>query len=289
MNSRLTLPNFVIIGAMKCGTSTLRYALHNHPDIFMVYPNEPRFFFSDTAWSQGLEHYSKFFENTGKAKILGEGSGFYGWRAYNPKTAKRMAQAIPNAKLIYMVRHPIERIVSHWSWEIANGKPVGSLEKAIKNHSYYIEMSMFYEQICAYRDYFDDSQIKILFLEDLKSNSTAFYEDCYSFLGVDSSLHNHEVNSQVINETAGRLTDTSFLMRVRTLPGMQSLRNLFPKSLIAILKPLLKTTKKPEILWSECFKQEVEAQVFPDSVRFLDYAGKPRNFWCFESQNDSTY
>lgn len=282
MTDTLRLPDFIIIGAMKCGTSTLRYALHSHPEVFMVYPGEPRFFFLDKAWNQGLGHYAHFFQDAGEAKVVGEGSGFYSWKARNPETVERMAHAIPQTRIIYMVRHPLERMFSHWSWEVANGKPVGSFARAINKYSYYIEMSLYFEQLSAYREYFSDDKIKILFLEDLKRDPDYFYRDCYNFLGVNPSLHNPAVNTQVVNKTTGRLTDTFLLRTISTLPGMDVMRKNLPKGIGNVLKPLMKTKRRPTFILSDELRDELERRVIPDSLQFLEYAGKPPSFWNFK-------
>lgn len=281
MSSKIILPDFLVIGAMKCGTSTLRHAMHKHPEVFMVYPEEPRFFFSNKRWAQGLELYSSFFANAKEEKAIGEGSGYYSWKAFNDQTVQRIASILPDVKIIYMVRHPIERIISHWTWEVANGKYLGDIERAIKNNRYYIEMSLYYDQISAYREYFDDENIKVLFLEDLKRHPDRFYQDCFQFLNVDPMLAPGQCSQEIINKSGGRLTDSRFLIQVRALPGMKKLRQFLPHGFIQGLKPLMKTKKIPVPTWSSAFRQDLEGKIRPDSIAFLSYCKKPVDFWKF--------
>lgn len=281
MFEEMILPNFLVIGAMKSGTTSLRYTLSCHPDIFMVYPGEPRFFHSDQVYSKGLEYYSSFFKEAKGKTAIGEGSGFYGWEAYNPKTARRIKENLPNVKIIYMVRHPIERIVSHWSWAIASGRPFGSIETAIKKDRRFIDMSMYWKQISAYRHFFTDQNIKVLFLEDLKSKPEKFYRDCLQFLGVEPEFDFTQY-LEPQNQTDGRLTDSAFLIKLRTLINVQAIKNKLPTPMVDILKPILKTNKKVNPTWTSQFRQSVEQEIYPDSMRFLEYCDKPTDFWNFE-------
>lgn len=276
-----TLPNFIVIGAMKSGTTSLRYTLSCHPEIFMVYPEEPRFFYNDENYRKGLGWYSSFFENVKGQKAIGEGSGFYAWKARNSETVKRIANTIPDVKIIYMVRHPIERIASHWSWEIASGKPLGSIENAIQENRQFLDMSMYWEQISEYRKYFKDEQIKILFLEDLKSNPYQFYQNCFQFLGVDADFDvTPYLNPQ--NQTEGRLTDSGILMKLRRIADLQKIKKRVPPSVINWLRPILKTQEKAKPIWSSTVKREVENKIYYDSMQFLEYCNKSKNFWKFE-------
>lgn len=276
------LPNFLVIGAMKSGTTSLRYTLSCHPEVFMVYPNEPRFFHSDQLYnSQGLTYYSSFFEEAKGKKAIGEGSGFYGWEAYNPKTAERIAETIPDVKIIYMVRHPIQRIVSHWAWAISSGRPFGQIEQAINKDRRFIDMSMYWKQINVYKYFFEDKNIKILFLEDLKSNPMKFYQDCFNFLGVDPNWQEDSF-MEVKNQTDSRLTDSSLLIRLRTAINIQKIKEILPNQLVDIVKPVFKTNKKVTPNWTSNFRKEVERKIYPDSMQFLEYCNKPKDFWQFE-------
>lgn len=285
MNSvnRQLIPNFLIIGAMKSGTTSLRYTLSCHPEVFMVYPEEPRFFYHDENYRKGLAWYGSFFEKAKGKKAIGEGSGFYAWKARNPETIKRIANTIPDVKIIYMVRHPIERIASHWAWEIASGKPLGSIKNAVQEHRYFIEMSMYWEQISAYRQYFPDHQIKVLFLEDLKSTPYQFYQTCFEFLGVDADFDvSPYLNPQ--NQTEGQLSDRDLLIKLRRIVKLQKIKQIVPQNVINWLRLRLKTQEKAKPTWSNTVKRELENIIYDDSMQFLKYCNKPQHFWKFENQ-----
>lgn len=109
------LPDFIIIGAQKAGTSALRHNLNKHPEIYMATveqgnANEPNFFSRGKNWEKGLSWYTSLFYQTDK--IQGEKTPdiFFIWKAM-----ERMAQTIPNAKIITLLRNPITRAYSAWN------------------------------------------------------------------------------------------------------------------------------------------------------------------------------
>ncbi|MCG8468872.1 MAG: hypothetical protein MJB57_11825 [Gemmatimonadetes bacterium] len=106
------LPNLVVVGAQKCGTSALHYYLDLHPAIAMSRPKELNYFIEDRNWSRGPEWYVKRFD--GRAPVRGETSPNYTAHPTFDGVPERMAASIPDARLIYIVRDPIERIRAHW-------------------------------------------------------------------------------------------------------------------------------------------------------------------------------
>lgn len=281
------LPNFFIVGAMKCGTTSLRDHLHNHPDIFMVYPEEPRFFYNDTKYAKGLEQYLKWFEGVSNESAIGEGSGYYGWRQRNEKTSARIAKNFPSAKIIYMVRHPLERLESHWSWDIANGVRLGNINRAVNKFPYLIEMSKFWKQIKSYRSYFNDEQIKVLFFEDFIAEPKKFMREVFRFLDVDEGFVPPSL-TEARNPTDGRLTDSKFLVKLRIVPGFRSVTNIAPDKLVTYFRNRLKTRKKSEPRWSESVFKKVIDDLLDDSRSFLKYCGRSEDYWDWPASARTT-
>src|SRR5919108_5987197 len=106
------LPNLIIIGAQKCGTSALHHYLGLHPDIFMSHEKELNFFMQRKNWDKGRAWYESMFPCN--ATVRGEASPGYTDYPTEPRVAERMHSLIPDAKLIYIVRHPIERMISQY-------------------------------------------------------------------------------------------------------------------------------------------------------------------------------
>ena len=108
------LPNFIVIGAPKCGTTTLCHLLAQHPQVFMCTPKEPAFFSREEIYQRGLAWYESLFEPGRDKKLRGEGTTGYTASLSDVVASSRIAQHLPDARLIYCVRHPIRRIESIW-------------------------------------------------------------------------------------------------------------------------------------------------------------------------------
>ena len=123
-----TLPNLIVIGTQKGETSSLHYYLSLHPQICMSREKELNFFISERDWSnwkRGVEWYKKKF--IGKAQIYGESSPNYTNYPRYDQVPKRMHSIVPEAKLVYILRDPIKRIISHYMHKYSKGKENRSL------------------------------------------------------------------------------------------------------------------------------------------------------------------
>ncbi|MEQ1558144.1 MAG: sulfotransferase [Methyloglobulus sp.] len=114
------LPDFIIVGGAKCGTTTLYKMLTKHPKVFMCTPKEPEFFARDDIYQKGLTWYSNLFAPAKEQQLCGEASTLYSLTTLFPHTVSRMHQAIPDAKLIYIVREPVYRAYSYYTQLVKN-------------------------------------------------------------------------------------------------------------------------------------------------------------------------
>ena len=115
------LPNYLIIGAPKCGTTSLAAWLDEHPQVYMV-PEKELHFFSG-YWEQGLDWYEQCFVPNGKP-LVGEASPSY---LENPVARERIASVLPGAKLIAMMRNPVDRAYSqYWHWRDRKARSAAS-------------------------------------------------------------------------------------------------------------------------------------------------------------------
>ena len=140
-------PDFIVIGAMKCGTSTVCAYLEDHPNVFMVPNSEPNFFSRDVNFSKGAAWYSALFQSRTNEVICGEGSNSYSHCTNFPHAASRMASYNPKLKIVYLVRHPLERIISAWIQERSDSGDVvpDTLERALTERSKrFVEPSLYW-------------------------------------------------------------------------------------------------------------------------------------------------
>lgn len=190
----MNFPNLLIIGAMKSGTTSLHDYLSKHPEVFMSEPKEIHYY--DSLNNLTKEKYLSYFK-TGK-KVVGTTPQNY-TKAHH-KDFKNIPEKIfkdtPNVKLIYIVRDPFERIISH----VMENRYGDTIERAKENFDsgHYWKTSLYYYQISQYLKFFDKKQIYILTLEDLKSNKLQELNKLFQFLGVhemrDESLFDYVKN-----------------------------------------------------------------------------------------------
>src|SRR5688500_4010417 len=106
------LPNLIIIGGLKCGTTSIHHYLGLHPEVQMSKPKELNFFVSELNWDLGIPWYKSRFDS--RFPVRGESSPHYTNQPRFRGVAERIRDNVPDARLIYMVRDPISRILSHW-------------------------------------------------------------------------------------------------------------------------------------------------------------------------------
>ena len=194
------LPNLIIVGAMKCGTTALHRYLDLHPDVAMSEPKELNFFcgpdrpdgahgeraaWSAGNWHRGVEWYAARFRS---APVRGEASPGYTSPSF-PQAAERMARVVPEVRLVYAVRDPVERAVSQYLHHRADGTERRTIEEALLDPaSQYVGRSLYHARLEPYLARFPRERIFICAQEDLSSNRRATLRKLYRFAGVDDSF-----------------------------------------------------------------------------------------------------
>lgn len=181
------LPNLLIIGAAKCGTTSLHNYLNAHPEISMSKVKELNFFVIDGTWGSGVDWYMGNFDPT--AKIRGESSTGYTRGRDAEGVADRARSVLSEVKLIYMVRDPIDRIRSDYHHHRAIGSERRSLAVALADpENPYIQASRYGSQLAPYIDHFGAQSILVETQEHLLSERRACLGRIFRFLGVDDQV-----------------------------------------------------------------------------------------------------
>ncbi len=280
----MTKPNFIVIGAAKSGTTTLCELLAEHPDIFVSDPKEPQYFSHDRNYALGMGWYEQFFAEAGNARAIGEGSVNYTMLPGFQETAARIARDLPGARLIYIVRHPVERMISTWRMLIRDKPGTGSFEEEIAKPElsyYYVDRSRYWYQIQEYRQHFPDDQILVLFLDDFAADPIATLRRCYAFLDVQPDFL-PETPGRKKNPSAGYRTDSPILQTIDNIPLLRLLKGLFPDKLRHKLRAKLTTELVAIPYCSQAKRHWLADQLRADTSQFLEFYGKPADFWRME-------
>ena len=198
------LPNLVIVGVQKCGTSALHYYLDLHPEVQMSSPKELAFFLDQSElepgpyvsdprdlellkgernWGRGVDWYRSHFRP--EVAVRGEATPGYA-SPWFPKVPEHMAQVVPEARLIYIVREPIERLLSHYLHMRAMGREKRPLEEAVgAAENVYVGRSLYFTMLQPFRERFEDERILLLRQDELLRERRRTMRRVFEFLGVE--------------------------------------------------------------------------------------------------------
>lgn len=269
------LPNFFIVGAPKAGTTSLYHYLDQHPDVYMSPVKEPNYFAEEIRlgnispewqdWAQreykslqaylsGSMHekkfggivdtwsdYLKLFENVNGEKAIGEASVCYLWS----KTASRtIASTTPHAKIVMVLRNPIDRAFSQYKQAVASGLTAKSfgevVRNSLKNKCYqfellnpFLEFGLYYDQVKRYTEHFSAENLRIYLYEEYKQAPTQITADIFRFLGVDPQFC-PDVSEKHLQTSLPRFDWISFMLK--KCGAWSRLKNMVPRRFVPFIK-----------------------------------------------------
>lgn len=203
------MPNFIIIGAARCGTTSVYQYLRQHPQICMSTIKETNYFaylashlpgsriVPATPWKVTSQTgYRGLFRATKRHIAIGEVSPFYLYAPGVPQLIKKM---LPKSRLIVILRDPAERAYSAYIKNLAEGFETRSFTQAIDEEiqgrdpritttTYYLRTGQYHHLLSAYLEHFDRHQMQILFYQDLTESPVAFMQSIFTYLGVDTDF-----------------------------------------------------------------------------------------------------
>lgn len=241
-------PDFLLIGAMKCATSTLHVQLAAQKSIFMSELKEPNFFSDDSQYSKGLDWYYSNFSSAQSNNIKGESSTHYTKLPTYPNTINRIVDHLGHdTKFIYLMRHPIDRLISQYIHEWTELKIKEDINTAIHNHSELINYSRYHYQIEPYITTFGKSSILLVFQEALIANPQSELERICRFLGIEHEVAwNFENDKQ--NSSNQRMKKSAIRDFIIDLPILKEVRkNFIPQSLRDRIKELWMMKNRPNL------------------------------------------
>jgi Sulfotransferase family len=181
-------PDFIVVGAMKSATTTLHEQLARQPGVFMARPKEPNFFSDDAIYARGWDSYSSLFRAAGVRELRGESSTHYTKLPTFPRTIERMVRWLPDVRLIYVMRHPIDRLVSQYVHELTAGGIRLSLAAAVDQHPELIDYSRYAMQLEPFLAAYGFDNVLPVFFPRLVNESQHELERIGRFLALDGRM-----------------------------------------------------------------------------------------------------
>ena len=274
-----TLPNLVIIGSAKCGTTSLHAYLDEHPDVSMSSIKEVQFF-QDPNGTEWLDHYKSLFDS--RAKVTGEASPLY-TRLPIPGIPQRMAALVPDAKLIYMVRDPIERAISWYIEERqhdAERRTIGEVfADPADPANTFVYGCRYADRLAEFTAVYDMSQVLVVDLDDLQGRPVETMNRVFTFLGVEPLASSIEMTPKNTREEKREYSPAA--RRLRSMPLLKALYKLPPETREKLTRPLQKVLSRrldrPEL--SAELRNRLATVLAPDTAELRRMTGQDFAGW----------
>lgn len=287
-------PNFFIVGAAKCGTTSMLRYLGQHPDISMPQRREPIFFGADLAShrkrTDNLEEYLEIFADAGSEKIVGEKSV---WYLYSRTAAEEIKHFDSNAKILIMLRNPVEMVHSlHHQFLSTGNEDVGSFDEALalvderasgrslpKSAHFpegllYTRVPLYCEQVERYLRIFGKEQVQVVSFDEFARNTSETYARTLEFLGVEQGFApQFVVYNKKKKPLLKQLEGVHTTLPVRLLPGA------FQKSLRWRLHRLNRVEDKRAPM-SASTRAHLQELFRPDIERLSALLDRDLTHWC---------
>jgi hypothetical protein len=277
------LPNLIIIGAMKCGTTSLHSYLSLHPEIQMSSVKELDFFNEKYNWKKGIQWYESNFSERPGVMVYGEASPNYTNYTISPEVSQRMHSIVPKAKLIYLVRDPIDRMVAHYIHKCSHGGENRSIDEALSDihGKSYLHRSLYFAQLERFLKYYPASQILVVASGDLRSKRLETMRQIFTFLGVDADFYSQIYNLER-HKSRGKRRKTELGRKIsKTLLG-RALERTSHNVVVATLEtlfyfPFSEPIPKPAV--SSQVEDLLRGHLKPDVDKLRQFTGQGFKSW----------
>lgn len=265
------LPNVVIVGAMRSGTSSLFRSLADHPDVYMA-PNKELHFF-DRQYDRGLDWYAAQFAGGTDADVVGEGTPNY---LYHPDAIQRIAADLPGVKVLAVLRSPVDRAYSHYQMLRAREREHRTWEELVSEeleaegptgvHSV-IDRSRYAHQLERLYAFLPRERYHILPFERLRDNPGAEFSKVCEFLGISS----------VAPESLGKRVNAYFRIRSPLLRRAAS-QSWLPKRVRNVVGRVNHVEDQYPPMSAD-IRRRLEASFLGERARVIELAGWAEDPW----------
>ncbi len=292
----MTMPNFFVVGAQKCGTTSLYYYLDQHPEVYMSPVKEPHFFDYDEGEMPdfggpsvpppgitSMGEYQALFEGVRDEVAVGEASPTY---LYLPGTEERLRRHAPGAKAIAVLRDPAERAYSAFLHTVRSWRePLDDFSRALREEDgrirdgwhplfHYRSRGFYHGQIERYLWAFGEDRVRVYLYEDLRDKPLRVLQDAFRFLGADASF---------VPNTSTRY-NASGIPRNKTVSAMMRRANVLTPALKKILPPAVRQRIKGRIFAKapplrQDDRRELVEGYREDILKLQDLLGRDLSRW----------
>lgn len=268
------LPNLIVIGAAKCGTTSLNEYLDAHPDVTMAPEKELNFFVEEKNWANGVDWYGGRFAD---APVRGEASPAYSAYPLYRGVPERIREVVPEVRLVYLVRDPIDRVVSHYLHRSVNWPDMPPLAEALDDdvlHDWLVTPSRYWLQVERYLECFPDEQLLVLDSDDLRERRAETMRRVFAFAGVDpdfdseqfAASHNR-ATGQVRRNRSGRAVSRALSRAL----GPARATALAARAPSALKEPFRTRVERPVV--DDALRERLAAELRGDVDRLRAHTG----------------
>jgi hypothetical protein len=288
------LPNFIVIGAAKAGTTALHWYLTEHPAVFMTSVKDPAYFAygvdadGGLLWGdlelhsfpvQSLSEYEGLFADAGDALAIGEASTTY---LECPQSAARIRELLPAARILCSLRHPVDRAYSDYLMHLRRrglrfdpARDLTVTSDWARADSRWMRIGRYHEQLSRYFDAFPRDQIRVLLFDDLRRNPRRFVQDVYQFLEVDPDF----VPDFDTPHAAGGIPASVMLEGVFMRGARSAIKPWVPKRAANWFRRLRARTMRQAPPLPADLKKELTSHLREDIIKTSELIGRNLQAW----------
>lgn len=237
----------MIIGAMKCATSTLHEQLHRQPGIVMSEPKEIQFFSDMPVFAKGINWYTNHFADVSANELCGESSTHYTKLPTYPATVDRIQKHVPDTKFVYVMRHPIDRLVSQYIHQWTEREISVKIDEAIDEHPELIAYSRYTMQLEPYFEAFGRERVLPIFFDRLRTHPQKTIQQVCDFIGY-KNVPLWDYGDEARNVSADRMRSSPLRDAIIWSPPVTFIREKFvPQSVRNRVKEMWQMRNRPEL------------------------------------------
>lgn len=304
------MPDFIIVGAARSGTTSLYRYLGQHPDIFVAPVKEPHYFAADDFPERftgpgddrlnrriirDQERYEQLFAAASGKRVTGESSAFY---LCYPHAANRIARVCPDSKIIITLRDPVERAYSAYMYLVRDGRETLSLAEGLQREGerraqgfepmwWYTELGRYYAQVKRLLDLFGEQRVKVLLYDDLCTNPAQMVQSVFGFLGVREDI---PIDTSIRYNSAGvPRSRTIYTLVDAFLAGPLALKRrvkaLMPSSVSTALRNRVMNALITPVPMSVDVSAQLRGLFAEDVSKLEDLLGRDLRCWQSHARN----